>query len=172
LTSTDTTSDAASARACLSSPHHHPNPADKNPPTDPQWPLPSAAGAQESASQGPKCLLEHFPRRPQQPPSAPPGTSASTSTNPALEAPLPANIEVEVRVDAPGFSGSWFEATVVDFSPARCPRTPARYTVTYKNLLTDDDGGGLAEHFAPSHIRPRPPPHSDDGFPPWFYHHP
>jgi hypothetical protein len=101
-----------------------------------------------------------------------PGTSASTSTNPALEAPLPANTEVEVRVDAPGFRGSWFEATVVDFSPTCCPRTPARYTVTYKNLLTDDDGGGLAEHFAPSHIRPRPPPHSDDGFPPRFYHHP
>jgi hypothetical protein len=112
------------------------------------------------------------PRRPLQPPSAPPGTSASTSTNSAPEAPLPAGAEVEVRVDAPGFGGSWFEATVVGFSPARRPRTPARYTVTYEHLLADDDGGVLAEHFAPSHIRPRPPPHSDDGdFPPRFRHH-
>uniref|UniRef100_A0A0E0MGA7 Agenet domain-containing protein n=1 Tax=Oryza punctata TaxID=4537 RepID=A0A0E0MGA7_ORYPU len=69
--------------------------------------------------------------------------------------------KVEVRVDADGFHGSWFEAVVEGFVPARGPRTPARYAVSYAHLVSDD-GGVLVEHFAPSHIRPRPPPPSDD----------
>uniref|UniRef100_A0A0E0R9N1 Agenet domain-containing protein n=1 Tax=Oryza rufipogon TaxID=4529 RepID=A0A0E0R9N1_ORYRU len=78
--------------------------------------------------------------------------------------PLAPGTEVEVRVDADGFHGSWFEAVVVGFVPARGPRTPARYAASYAHLVSDD-GGVLVEHFAPSHIRPRPPPpppHSDD----------
>ncbi|RLM70033.1 uncharacterized protein C2845_PM17G11430 [Panicum miliaceum] len=89
----------------------------------------------------------------------------SKPPGPDPPAPLPAGAEVEVRVDDPGFHGSWFEATVVGFAPARGPRTPARYTVTYAHLLADDGGGVLAEHFAPTHVRPRPPP-PDDSFPP------
>ncbi|RCV38544.1 hypothetical protein SETIT_8G151100v2 [Setaria italica] len=108
------------------------------------------------------------PRRPPPPPppSAPPGSSSSSP----VPEPLPTGAEVEVRVDAHGFGGSWFEATVVGFAPARGPRTPARYTVTYEHLLADDGGGVLAEHFAPTHIRPRPPPPSED-FPPRFRLH-
>ncbi|RLM58957.1 uncharacterized protein C2845_PM18G09260 [Panicum miliaceum] len=97
----------------------------------------------------------------------PPPASSPPPPGPDPPAPLPAGAEVEVRVDEPGFNGSWFEATVVGFAPARGARTPARYTVTYAHLLADDGGGVLAEHFAPTHVRPRPPP-PDDSFPPRF----
>jgi hypothetical protein len=80
-------------------------------------------------------------------------TPPSQSSSP----PHSADAAVEVRVDDDGFHGSWFEATVVDFSPARGRRVPARYKVTYPHLA-DDGGGVLPEHFAPSHVRPRPPP--------------
>uniref|UniRef100_A0A453I0G6 Agenet domain-containing protein n=1 Tax=Aegilops tauschii subsp. strangulata TaxID=200361 RepID=A0A453I0G6_AEGTS len=69
--------------------------------------------------------------------------------------------EVEVRVDDDGFHGSWFEAKVDSFLPARGRGSRARYTVTYSHLLSDDSGGTLVEPFAPSHIRPRPPPPSN-----------
>jgi len=99
------------------------------------------------------------PRRPAPASPPPPG--------PDPPAPLPAGAAVEVRVDDPGFHGSWFEATVAGFAPARGPRTPARYAVTYAHLLADDGSGVLREHFAPTHVRPRPPP-PDDAFPPRF----
>ncbi|GJN04625.1 hypothetical protein PR202_ga22189 [Eleusine coracana subsp. coracana] len=106
-----------------------------------------------------------YPRknRPRAPPSSPSPSpeSAAGASSAAGDGglPLPPGTEVEVRVDDDGFHGSWFEACIVDFSPARGRREPARYTVTYSHLLADDGGGGvLAEHFPPSHIRPRPPP--------------
>ncbi|KAK3120314.1 hypothetical protein QOZ80_9AG0685600 [Eleusine coracana subsp. coracana] len=105
-----------------------------------------------------------YPRknRPRAPPSSPspsPESAAGASSAAGYGGlPLPPGTEVEVRVDDDGFHGSWFEACIVDFSPARGRREPARYTVTYSHLLADDGGGVLAEHFPPSHIRPRPPP--------------
>ncbi|KAK3118981.1 hypothetical protein QOZ80_9BG0711830 [Eleusine coracana subsp. coracana] len=104
-----------------------------------------------------------YPRknRPRAPPSSPSPSpeSAAGASSAAGDGglPLPPGTEVEVRVDDDGFHGSWFEATIADFSPASGRREPARYTVTYSHLLADDGGGVLAEHFPPSHIRPRPP---------------
>ncbi|XP_062183374.1 uncharacterized protein LOC133887434 isoform X2 [Phragmites australis] len=106
------------------------------------------------------------PKRPPRPSSPPPASSPSQEPT-----PLPPGAEVEVRVDDDGFHGSWFEAKVVDFAPARGPRYPARYTVTYSHLLADDGGGTLAELFAPTHIRPRPPPAEDSSSPPRFLLH-
>ncbi|WVZ51245.1 hypothetical protein U9M48_002405 [Paspalum notatum var. saurae] len=101
------------------------------------------------------------PKATQQPSPSP---DPSSSPAPADAAPpMPPGAAVEVRVDDAGFHGSWFEATVVDFAPAAPARgrgrrpAPARYTVTYEHLLADDGGGNLAETFAPTHIRPRPP---------------
>ncbi|KAL5204166.1 hypothetical protein ABZP36_009037 [Zizania latifolia] len=90
-------------------------------------------------------------------------TSLSTalSTVVCAEPPLLPGTEVEVRVDDDGFHGSWFEATVEGFLPWRGPRTPARYTVSYTHLLADDSGSILIERFAPTHVRPRPPPRSE-----------
>ncbi|XP_062198093.1 DUF724 domain-containing protein 6-like isoform X2 [Phragmites australis] len=96
-------------------------------------------------------------------------SSPISPSSPAREQPPGA--KVEVRVDDEGFHGSWFEATVVDFSPASGRRRPARYTVTYSHLLTDDGGSTLAEPFAPTHIRPRPPPTGDSSSPPRFRVH-
>ncbi|XP_062198360.1 uncharacterized protein LOC133901083 [Phragmites australis] len=87
-------------------------------------------------------------RTPRKPPAPPPTREQN---------PLPAGAEVEVRVDHDGFHGSWFEATVVDFAPARGRRSRASYKVAYSHLLAEDDDT-LVEPFAPSHIRPRPPP--------------
>lgn len=101
------------------------------------------------------------PKRPRPSSRSPSGSpDGPHSPRPAvdLSAPLPPGTDVEVRVDDDGFHGSWFEATVLDFTPARGYRHPARYTVKYAHLLADDDEGVLAEPFAPSHIRPRPPP--------------
>ncbi|CAD6253518.1 unnamed protein product [Miscanthus lutarioriparius] len=92
------------------------------------------------------------------PSGSPDGPHSSPPRGVDLSAPLPPGTDVEVRVDDDGFHGSWFEATVLDFTPARGYRHPARYTVKYAHLLADDDEGVLAEPFAPSHIRPRPPP--------------
>ncbi|KAG8089434.1 hypothetical protein GUJ93_ZPchr0011g27217 [Zizania palustris] len=91
-------------------------------------------------------------------------TSLSTalSTVVCAEPPLLPGTEVEVRVDDDGFHGSWFEATVEGFVPWRAPRTPARYTVSYKHLLADDSASILIERFAPTHVRPRPPPRSQE----------
>ncbi|KAL6654098.1 hypothetical protein ACP70R_007563 [Stipagrostis hirtigluma subsp. patula] len=99
-------------------------------------------------------------------------TPASPRAPAQEQAPLSPGAEVEVRVDDDGFHGSWFEATVVDFAPARGRRSPARYTVTYAHLLADD-GGALTEPFAPTHIRPRPPPPAPGagGPPPRFAPH-
>uniref|UniRef100_A0A453I0I8 Agenet domain-containing protein n=1 Tax=Aegilops tauschii subsp. strangulata TaxID=200361 RepID=A0A453I0I8_AEGTS len=93
-------------------------------------------------------------RRPQSP-------TPSSAPPPAQQPPLPPGTEVEVRVDDDGFHGSWFEAKVDSFLPARGRGSRARYTVTYSHLLSDDSGGTLVEPFAPSHIRPRPPPPSN-----------
>nr|CAB3490037.1 unnamed protein product [Digitaria exilis]CAB3490052.1 unnamed protein product [Digitaria exilis] len=115
----------------------------------------------------------------------PPGPGSSSSPRGGVDTPaasattLPAGALVEVRVDGAGFRGVWFEATVVSYAPARGPRTPARYAVTYAHLLDDADGGELKEHFAPTHVRPRPPPHppsdgdgdGDGSFPPRFRLH-
>ncbi|KAM3292465.1 hypothetical protein ACQJBY_036327 [Aegilops geniculata] len=90
-------------------------------------------------------------RRPQSP-------TPSSAPPLAQQPPLPPGTEVEVRVDDDGFHGSWFEAKVDSFLPARGRGSRARYTVTYSHLLSDDSGGTLVEPFAPSHIRPRPPP--------------
>nr|ABA94247.1 Agenet domain containing protein [Oryza sativa Japonica Group] len=82
--------------------------------------------------------------------------------------PLAPGTDVEVRLDGDGYHGTWYRAVVVSFVPARGPRAPARYAASYADLVSDDGGGGgsepLVEHFAPSHIRPRPPPppSSDD----------
>ncbi|PWZ37519.1 hypothetical protein Zm00014a_029470 [Zea mays] len=105
-------------------------------------------------------------RRSKRPRKPRPWRSASP---PALEplVPLPPGTEVEVRIDDDGFHGTWFEATVLDFAPARGYRNPARYTVKYVHLLADDEGA-LSEPFAPSQIRPRPPPLSS---PPRFQLH-
>ncbi|XP_044981308.1 DUF724 domain-containing protein 3-like isoform X2 [Hordeum vulgare subsp. vulgare] len=93
-------------------------------------------------------------RRPQSP-------TPSSAPPLAQQPPLPPGTEVEVRVDDDGFHGSWFEAKVDSFLPARGRGSRARYTVTYSHLLSDDSGGTLVEPFAPSHIRPRPPPPSN-----------
>uniref|UniRef100_A0ACD5WWX7 Uncharacterized protein n=2 Tax=Avena sativa TaxID=4498 RepID=A0ACD5WWX7_AVESA len=92
-------------------------------------------------------------RRPQSP---------GPSSEPPLgqKPPLAPGTEVEVRVDDDGFHGSWFEAIVDGFLPARGRGSRARYTVTYTHLLSDDSGGTLVEPFPPTHIRPRPPPPS------------
>ncbi|TVU03171.1 hypothetical protein EJB05_51303, partial [Eragrostis curvula] len=71
--------------------------------------------------------------------------------------PLPLGAEVEVRVDDDAFHGSWFEASLLDFLPARGCRSPARYAVSYSHLAADD-GGPLVEQFVLSCVRPRPPP--------------
>uniref|UniRef100_A0ACD5W772 Uncharacterized protein n=1 Tax=Avena sativa TaxID=4498 RepID=A0ACD5W772_AVESA len=88
--------------------------------------------------------------------------SPGPSSEPPLaqKPPLAPGTEVEVRVDDDGFHGSWFEAIVDGFLPARGRGSRARYTVTYTHLLSDDSGGTLVEPFPPTHIRPRPPPPS------------
>ncbi|CAM0873736.1 unnamed protein product [Alopecurus aequalis] len=93
-------------------------------------------------------------RRPQSP------TPSSAPPLPQKPPLLPPGTEVEVRVDDDGFHGSWFEAVVDGFLPARGRGYRARYTVTYSHLLSDDSGGTLVEPFPPTHIRPRPPPPS------------
>ena len=100
-------------------------------------------------------------RRPPQSPS--PSSAPPLAQKPPL---LPPGTEVEVRVDDDGFHGSWFEATVDGYLPARGRGYRARYTVTYTHLLSDDSGGTLVEPFPPTHIRPRPPPPSSTGAPP------
>ncbi|TVU24804.1 hypothetical protein EJB05_27263, partial [Eragrostis curvula] len=131
-----------------------------------------AAAGRSPASSGrrgrPRGRGRGWSKSPRKPPLSPPASSSSPDTpsaaaavsapGPDPAAPLPPGAAVEVRVDDDGFHGSWFEATVVAFSPARGRRAPARYTVTYSHLLADDGGGVLAEPFAPSHVRPRPPP--------------
>ncbi|KAL6842865.1 hypothetical protein ACP4OV_027178 [Aristida adscensionis] len=101
-------------------------------------------------------------RKSPRPPASPASPPAAAEGEPP---PLPPGAEVEVRVDDEGFHGSWFEATVVGFAPARGPRSPARYTVTYIHLVADD-GSVLTEFFAPTHIRPRPPPSPPPRFAP------
>ncbi|XP_051180982.1 DUF724 domain-containing protein 6 isoform X2 [Lolium perenne] len=93
-------------------------------------------------------------RRPPQSPSTPPSSEPPLAQKP----PLAPGTEVEVRVDDDGFHGSWFEAVVDGFLPARGRGYRPRYSVTYTHLLSDDSGGILVEPFAPTHIRPRPPP--------------
>ncbi|KAK1648794.1 hypothetical protein QYE76_066599 [Lolium multiflorum] len=93
-------------------------------------------------------------RRPPQSPSTAPSSEAPLAQKP----PLAPGTEVEVRVDDDGFHGSWFEAVVDGFLPARGRGYRPRYSVTYTHLLSDDSGGTLVEPFAPTHIRPRPPP--------------
>jgi hypothetical protein len=86
---------------------------------------------------------------------APPSSTPDSASAPA---PFPTDAAVEVRVDDEGFHGSWFEARVLGFSPARGRRFPAQFKVIYSHLVADDGSGVLSEHFAPSHVRPRPPP--------------
>ncbi|XP_008679660.1 DUF724 domain-containing protein 6 isoform X2 [Zea mays] len=125
---------------------------------------PPGAGARRPRSR-PRGSVRSRSLRWSTPPRSPLPSSLSASPRrhcslPALDpiTPLPVGTEVEVRVDDDGFYGSWFEATVLDFAPARGYRHPARYTVKYVHLLAEaDDEGVLAEPFAPSHIRPRPP---------------
>ncbi|KAF0907408.1 hypothetical protein E2562_017349 [Oryza meyeriana var. granulata] len=102
-------------------------------------------------------------RRWSKPPRGPASAPQSPSYAPAYpdEPPLAPGTEVEVRVDAVGFHGSWFEAVVEGFVPARGPRTPARYTASYAHLVSED-GAVLVEPFPPSHLRPRPPAATDD----------
>ncbi|KAM0852211.1 hypothetical protein ACQ4PT_051911 [Festuca glaucescens] len=90
-----------------------------------------------------------------------PSTAPSSEPPLAQKPPLAPGTEVEVRVDDDGFHGSWFEAVVDGFLPARGSGYRARYSVTYSHLLSDDSGGTLVEPFAPTHIRPRPPPPSN-----------
>ncbi|KAL6654102.1 hypothetical protein ACP70R_007567 [Stipagrostis hirtigluma subsp. patula] len=94
-------------------------------------------------------------------PPRPPSTPAASAPSPAVEPhALRPGAEVEVRVDAPGFHGSWFEATVV---PARAGRrrlseeAPA-YAVAFAHLSAEDAAAAaLGEPVAASRIRPRPP---------------
>ncbi|XP_010237644.1 DUF724 domain-containing protein 3 isoform X2 [Brachypodium distachyon] len=113
---------------------------------------PAATGRRRSRSRGwsssPKGSSR---RRPQSPGPSCPQPLAQLP-------PLPPGTEVEVRVDDDGFHGSWFEATVDSFIPSRGRGHRPRYTVTYSHLLSDDSGATLVEPFAPSRIRPRPPP--------------
>jgi hypothetical protein len=76
---------------------------------------------------------------------------------PTLPSPLP-GAQVEVRVDDPGFHGSWFEATVLRSAPACGRQDAGLYTVAFSHLAADAGGAARAESVAASHIRPRPPP--------------
>ncbi|TVU24846.1 hypothetical protein EJB05_27306, partial [Eragrostis curvula] len=65
--------------------------------------------------------------------------------------------KVEVRVDADGYHGTWYEGTVREFIPAASRCSVLRCMVLYSGLVEDNGGGPLVEPFDVSDIRPRPP---------------
>jgi hypothetical protein len=60
---------------------------------------------------------------------------------------------VEARVDDDGRHDSWFPVAVLDFEPARCCRSPARYTTQSAHLRADIEGV-LTEPFTTSVAAP------------------
>ncbi|KAJ1694132.1 hypothetical protein LUZ63_010830 [Rhynchospora breviuscula] len=69
--------------------------------------------------------------------------------------PFPAGAEVEVRIDAEGFFGSWYEATVL--SHHRVKRR-AKYKVQYQEFVLDEESGEkLVEDALAKDVRPRAP---------------
>ncbi|OEL27757.1 hypothetical protein BAE44_0011224, partial [Dichanthelium oligosanthes] len=90
--------------------------------------------------------------------------------SPMPPAPLRPGDEVEVRLDADGYFGTWYEATVVGFAPARGRGSGARYAVAYSPMVAND-GGRLPKSFAATHIRRRPPPPSSGPSPQRFRTH-
>ncbi|CAL4992644.1 unnamed protein product [Urochloa decumbens] len=102
------------------------------------------------------------PSKGERAPSACTSPAPSPAEEPSPPPLLPPGAAVEVRVDGPGFHGSWFEATVVHHAPARGRCGADRYTVAYAHPAlaagAGDAAAALAEPVAASHIRPRPPP--------------
>ncbi|XP_052730224.1 protein AGENET DOMAIN (AGD)-CONTAINING P1 [Vigna angularis] len=64
---------------------------------------------------------------------------------------------VEVSSDEEGFSGAWFEATIVE------AKGNDKFLVEYQTLLADDDSNLLREEIDVFHIRPPPPNTNVDG---------
>ncbi|QCE07248.1 hypothetical protein DEO72_LG9g2265 [Vigna unguiculata] len=64
---------------------------------------------------------------------------------------------VEVSNDEDGFSGAWFEATIVE------AKGNDKFVVEYQTLLADDDSNLLREEIDALHIRPPPPNTNLDG---------
>ncbi|CAN6372385.1 unnamed protein product [Urochloa humidicola] len=85
--------------------------------------------------------------------SRPPRSPSTPATEPPPLPLLPPGTDVEVRLDGDGYFGTWYEATVAKSTPA-----PPWYTVRYVDLRANNGRGALSEHFAPTHVRPRPPP--------------
>ncbi|CAO2142015.1 unnamed protein product [Urochloa humidicola] len=98
--------------------------------------------------------------------SRPPRSPFSQATEPPPLPLLPRGTDVEVRLDGDGYFGTWYEATVAKSTPA-----PPWYTVRYADLRSNNGRGSLSEHFAPTHVRPRPPPPPPDSPPPRFLPH-
>ncbi|KAG9457761.1 hypothetical protein H6P81_002269 [Aristolochia fimbriata] len=63
---------------------------------------------------------------------------------------------VEIRTDEPGFTGAWFEGTIVVRSKRK------QLTVEYRDLLDDDGVKPLQEIVDVSTLRPRRPPERGD----------
>lgn len=66
-----------------------------------------------------------------------------------------AGTKVEIRSDEEGFTGAWFEATVIRFGVSKdnC------YSVSYATLFADDNSGSpLKESVHRSFVQPQPPP--------------
>ncbi|KAJ3690207.1 hypothetical protein LUZ61_019371 [Rhynchospora tenuis] len=68
---------------------------------------------------------------------------------------FPVGTEVEVRIDAEGFFGSWYEATVLSYY--RVNRR-AKYKIQYQEFVLDDGSGEkLVEDALAKDVRPRAP---------------
>ncbi|KAJ4784258.1 hypothetical protein LUZ62_035504 [Rhynchospora pubera] len=69
--------------------------------------------------------------------------------------PFPAGTEVEVRIDAEGFFGSWYEATVLSHHSFK---RQAKYKVQYQEFVLDEESGEkLIEDALAKDVRPRAP---------------
>ncbi|TVU24847.1 hypothetical protein EJB05_27307, partial [Eragrostis curvula] len=91
-------------------------------------------------------------KRRRHPPVRPPSSPPPPPLPPFL---LPGG-KVEVRVDADGYHGTWYEGTVREYIPAASSCSVPRCMVLYSGLVDDNGGGPLVEPFDVSDIRPWP----------------